>query len=85
MGLCLNKSHSEYLVTNQVQTLYYQDSRIKYQDSRIKTQDSRIKNQDSRIKNPQCTGREARLGPTAWPAGHQSEMAYQAEHQWEVA
>ena len=51
----------------------------------IKTQESILNTQESRIKNQQCTGREARLGPTAWPAGHQSEMAYQAEHQWEVA
>ena len=58
---------------------------IKSQESILINQESRIKTQESRIKNPQCTGMEARLGPTAWPAGHQSEMAYQAEHQWEVA
>ena len=54
MGLCLNKSHYEYLVTKQVQTLCYQDSRINTQYSRIKNQDSRIKNQESRIHSAQA-------------------------------
>ena len=79
------KSCYEYLFTNQVQTIYYKDSRLKTQDSRLKTQKSILNTQESKINNPQCTGREARLGLTAWPAGHQSEMAYQAEHQWKVA
>ena len=79
MGFCLNHAMNIWL---QIKFRHYI---IKTQDSRLMTQDSRIKNQDSRIKNPQCTGREGRLGLTAWPAGHQSEMAYQAEHQWEVA
>ena len=45
----LLKSRYEYLVTNQVQTLYYQESRIKNQESRINTQYSRIKNQESTV------------------------------------
>ena len=42
------------MVTNQVQTLYYQDSRINTQYSILKNQDSRIKNQESRIHSAQA-------------------------------
>ena len=58
MGLCLNKSRYEYLVTKQVQTLYYQDSRINTQYSILKNQESRIKNQESTVH---------RQGSQAWP------------------
>ena len=56
------KTRYEYLVTNQVQTLYYQDSRINTQYSRIKNQDSKIKNQESRIHSAH---QESQAGPTA--------------------